>query len=270
MSVTQQVCQAPFDAVAPRYDEIFTSSKVGQAQRASVWRELATTFHSGDRVLEIGCGTGVDACFLAQRGVSVLACDSSPQMIAVAVRRVTEERLRRLVQPIVLRAEDISTLPDDNLFDGAFSNFGAINCIQDLRTLALALHKRLRPGGKVLLCAFGPCCMWELGWYLVHGQPRKALRRMTSQNSARIESGDPIRIFYPTIRSLKEMFAPEFLLKSLKGVGILVPPSYVEGWAERFPRLLSLAVTVDAGIEHWPGLRSLADHIVLTLERRAE
>ena len=44
---------------------------------------LEKAFRPGDRVLEIGCGTGVDACFLAERGVKVLACDSSPQMIAV-------------------------------------------------------------------------------------------------------------------------------------------------------------------------------------------
>jgi len=42
----QQVFAAPFDAVALGYDEAFTSSKIGQAQRAAVWRELARTFRS--------------------------------------------------------------------------------------------------------------------------------------------------------------------------------------------------------------------------------
>jgi ubiquinone/menaquinone biosynthesis C-methylase UbiE len=270
MSATHQVCSAPFDAVAAQYDEIFTSSRIGRAQRASVWRELEKAFHPGDRVLEIGCGTGVDACFLARRGVQVLASDSSPQMIAVALRRVQEERLQHLVQPIVLRAEDIATLPAHSLFDGVFSNFGAINCIEDLRTLAVTLYERLNPGAKVLLCPFGPCCMWELAWFLVHGQPRKAFRRMGSQNTARIAGGNPVRICYPTVRSLKRIFAPEFRLTSSKGIGVLIPPSYAESWADRFPWLLSLAVKTDTGIEHWPGLRDLADHILLTLERRAE
>jgi ubiquinone/menaquinone biosynthesis C-methylase UbiE len=69
MSTAQpQVLAAPFDAVAARYDETFTFSRIGQAQRAAVWRELAKTFQAGDRTLEIGCGTGVDACFLAEIG----------------------------------------------------------------------------------------------------------------------------------------------------------------------------------------------------------
>ena len=35
-----QFYAAPFDAIAERYDERFTCSKIGRAQRASVWREL--------------------------------------------------------------------------------------------------------------------------------------------------------------------------------------------------------------------------------------
>src|SRR5579863_2457607 len=87
MPADQLYFSAPFDAIAERYDETFTDSKIGQAQRASVWKELAKTFHPGDRVLELGCGTGVDVWFLAQRGVTVVACDASPQMIAIAQRR---------------------------------------------------------------------------------------------------------------------------------------------------------------------------------------
>jgi len=269
MSTAQQIRPTPFDSVAARYDDIFTSSKIGKAQRESVWSELAKTFHAGERVLEIGCGTGVDACFLAVRSVRVVACDSSPQMIAIAERRVRENGLQRLVQPILLRAEDIATLPTDGMFDGAFSNFGAINCIEDLKSLSRVLYERLKPGAKLLVCGLGPYCVWEIAWYLTRGQPRKAFRRLRSGNATRILSGTPLRVYYPTARSLERTFAPEFCLKSVKGVGVLVPPSYLESWANRFPGLLRLAIKADSGIERCPGLRELADHILFNLERRA-
>src|SRR5437660_1341180 len=136
MSVTQSpIYPAPFDVVADRYDDSFTSSKIGQVQRASVWSEVGKVFRPGHRVLEIGCGTGIDACFLAGRGVRVLACDSSSQMIAVATRKIQHAGHQKLVRPLVLRAEDLGTLPSDELFDGAFSNFGALNCVEDLGQL---------------------------------------------------------------------------------------------------------------------------------------
>ena len=204
MSATQpQVFSAPFDAVAARYDETFTSSIIGRAQRGAVWRELAKTFRSGDHILEIGCGTGVDACFLAQRGVRVLASDPSAQMIDVATRRVRQSELQALVRTRVLRGEDIATLAPDELFDGAFSNFGALNCVDDLKQVARGLARLLKPGATVVFCWIGPCCMWETTWYLAQGNRKQAFRRFKPEGvSARIADGAFIHVRYPSVRFL--------------------------------------------------------------------
>ncbi len=277
MSVAQQqIRAAPFDALAARYDETFTSSKIGRAQRTAVWKELAKAFNPGDRTLEIGCGTGVDACFLAQRGVRVIACDSSSQMIDVTTRRVQEKGVQKLVTPLVLRAEEIASLPGtlpetlsgNELFDGAFSNFGVLNCVGDLRRLALDLAALLKPGATALLCWMGPCCMWEMVWYLIHGQQAKAFRRLHRDGvSAKLADGAFVRVRYPSVEHLAGTFAPEFRLKAVKGVGIAVPPSYVELWAQRHPRLFKLGERADSMMGRVPGIRLLADHVLVRLQR---
>ena len=265
-----QFCSAPFDAVAARYDETFTLSKIGQAQRASVWKELGRTFDSGDRVLEIGCGTGVDACFLAEQGVRVVASDSSAQMIAVATRRIRERGQRGLVQPLVLRAEEVTALPADESFDGVFSNFGALNCIADLRKLSQDLATLLKPGASALLCWMGPFCLWEMAWYSAQGKWDKAFRRLNNQGGirARIAEGAFVRVDYPSVRSLARTFAPEFRLTSFTGVGVAVPPSYLEHWAQRHPHLLHLCEKADSYLGKCPGVRGLADHLLLRFERQ--
>lgn len=263
---------APFDAVAERYDEIFTDSRVGTAQRRAVWSELEDTFGKGDRVLEIGCGTGVDACFLAERGIRVIACDSSPRMLSVAARRVSScvgAGRSPTVKLLLLPAENLATLQNEGPFNGAFSNFGAINCVQDFELLAKTLHDLLAPAAKVLLCLLGPRCGWEIGWYLAHGKPRKAFRRMKRGGvTARIAEGTPVKVHYPTVGFMARTFAPHFHLTSVKGVGVTVPPSYLEYWANRFPALLQLAVQADLLLGRCPGLRQLADHILLEFEHR--
>ncbi|MFZ0815188.1 MAG: methyltransferase domain-containing protein [Candidatus Sulfotelmatobacter sp.] len=270
LSVPKPLYNAPFDAVAEDYDELFTTSRIGQAQRVSVWTELKKTFRSGDRVLEIGCGTGVDACFLGSRGVRVMACDSSPRMVAVATRRVRETGNSEFVQPYCLPAEELSQLREERTFDGAFSNFGALNCIRDLRRLASDLSQVLHPGASVLLCLMGPCCLWELIWYLAHGKPRKAFRRFHREGvDARLADGAVVRVFYPSVRSLTRTFAPEFLLKSVKGIGVSVPPSYLEPLALRYPRVFALQKQIDSLLGECPGIRLLADHILLRFERTA-
>jgi ubiquinone/menaquinone biosynthesis C-methylase UbiE len=268
LSVDRPLYTAPFDAVAERYDESFTESRIGQAQRASVWAELKKAFAPGDRVLEIGCGTGVDACFLGSRGVRVVACDSSPRMLAVTSRRVRETGNSELVRPHLAAAEEIGELREEGAFDGAFSNFGALNCVDDLRRLASDLSQVLHPGVSVLLCLMGPCCLWEIVWYLAHGNPRKAFRRFHREGvDARLADGAVVHVFYPSVRSLTRTFAPEFRLKSVKGIGVSVPPSYLEPLALRFPRAFRLQKQFDSLLGECPGIRSLADHILVRFER---
>jgi SAM-dependent methyltransferase len=78
---------ALFERLAARYDELWTETAVGRAQRSAVWRVVDRLFGAGDRVLDIGCGTGEDAAHLGSRGVSVYGVDASPAMVARARAR---------------------------------------------------------------------------------------------------------------------------------------------------------------------------------------
>jgi ubiquinone/menaquinone biosynthesis C-methylase UbiE len=267
-SLAKEVCAAPFDAIAADYDRVFTYSQIGQAQRSSVWRELTNAFSSGSRILEIGCGTGVDACFLGEQGVTVVACDSSTEMV-----RVAEQRVRAcaadMIELQVLAAENISTLTGKNSFDGAFSNFGALNCFENLKQFAVDLAALLRPKATLLVCFMGPICIWEMAWYLAHGELKKAFRRQRRAGTeATLAPGEPsIHVHYPTVSSLVRTFAPEFRLLSWKGVGLFVPPSYAETWVGRFPNFLEWASRMDVALESCPGIRVLSDHILMRFQR---
>jgi ubiquinone/menaquinone biosynthesis C-methylase UbiE len=269
MSLAQpQFGAAPFDAVALEYDDTFTSSVVGRAQRLAVWKELANAFRAGDRVLEIGCGTGEDACFVAQRGIRVTACDSSSQMIAVAERKIAKDGLQDFVSALQLRAEEISSLRSGEAFDGAFSNFGALNCIADLHRLARDLAGILRPGANLVLCWMGPTCLWEMLWYLAHGSRERAFRRFKRGGvTASLGPHASVHVHYPSIRLLVHAFAPEFRLKSVTGIGVAVPPSYAELWAQRHPGWLRFFERADRALGRLPGTRLLGDHVLVHLQR---
>jgi ubiquinone/menaquinone biosynthesis C-methylase UbiE len=268
MSAAQQLYPAAFDAIAERYDDTFTYSRIGQAQRAAVWSELKDLFHPGNRLLEIGCGTGVDACFLAQRGIHVTACDSSSQMVAMTSRRVQQNGLGRFVTPLVLPAEQLSHLHSNERFDGAFSNFGALNCVENLDNLSSDLAALIKPGGVALLCLMSSFCAWETAWYLAHAKTRKAFRRQQHDGvMARLADSAYVHVTYPTVSVLAHAFAPEFKIKSIKGIGVTVPPSYLEPWAQRHPRLLQLCERMDSVLSLCPGVRLLADHVLVKLAR---
>jgi len=77
-----------------------------------------------------------------------------------------------------------------------------------------------------------------------------------------------VLVHYPTIRQLQEMFSRYFRLESWKGIGVAVPPSYLEHLAVRFPRSFEFAARIDPWLGGCRGFRALADHVVLTFERR--
>jgi len=263
---------SPFDAIAEQYDETFSSSIIGQLQRGAVWKELGKCFRPGDRVLDLGCGTGVDACFLAERGVDVVGCDKSLQMLRVAERRIAS--LSPTASSVRLRhvpAEEISSLSRDGLFDGALSNFGAVNCIDDVAKLAEDMGSILKPGATLLLCLMGPVCVWETVWYLLHGKPGKAFRRFRRRSvPATLSGGGALDVYYRSVPYMRSKFAPEFRVKSIRGIGVAVPPSYVEVWARRFPGLVRFGANADRYLGSCPGIRGFADHLLLRFERTAK
>jgi SAM-dependent methyltransferase len=259
---------APFDAVADEYDARFTDSLIGRAQRESVWREMDLRFQPGQRVLEINCGTGVDALRLATRGIQVLACDASKEMVALARRRLRGSARRNHVEFRTLEIERLGQLEEEGPFDGVLSNFAGLNCVADLAGVAHDLAQLVRPGGKAILCLFGRCCLWEMLWYTLRGDLKKVFRRLQNKSIvANLAPGHSVLVRYPSVGSLRRCFWPYFRLVSWKGTGVAVPPSYLEHWAVRFPRLFKLAARVDPLLGRCPGLRGLADHVVVVFER---
>jgi SAM-dependent methyltransferase len=148
-------------------------------------------------------------------------------------------------------------------FDGALSNFGGLNCVTDLRAAAAGLAACLRPGAVVVLCVMGPLVPWEWAWFVGHGQPARALRRLRP-GGARWRG---LTIRYPTIGRVRRALAPAFRLRRAAAVGALLPPSYAERWAARHAALLRRLARWERRIETWPPFPWLADHFLLELVR---
>ena len=253
----------PFDELAADYDRSFTATAIGERMRTATWRRLDLTFRPGERVLELNCGTGEDAVHLARRGVRVLATDASPAMLAATRAKVERAGLAHMVEVVPLRIEGLAGQGACGGLDGVLSNFGGLNCVDELPNVARALALLLPPGGKALLCVMGPAVPWEWGWYLARGQPAKALRRVR-------RGGTPWRgltIRYPTVGTTRRAFAPYFEQRRVAALGALVPPPFAGAWAAHHPRLLAALDRWERGLETLPPLPWLADHYLMELER---
>jgi SAM-dependent methyltransferase len=264
--VTLTAAATAFDRAASTYDEHFTYTAVGRAQRKQVWAALLAAFPVGSRILELNCGTGEDARFLAKRGRAVFACDASAAMIEVAKGNDRKEDRIANLEYLHLSNEDLGALPTGKPFDGAFSNFSGLNCLGNLQPFARDLATLIKPGGRVLVCLWSRVCVAEILWYLLHGQPQKAVRRFRSQAVARL-SDLTISVTYHTLAGLRQAFSPWFELKSRRAVGLFVPPSYAERWIRRNEKTLERFEALDRMCAKSLLLRDLGDHVLLEFVR---
>jgi len=240
-----------FDKLACRYDELWTTSPIGQLQRSAVWSHIEGLFQPGHTVLDLGCGTGEDALHLMKRGVHVLGIDCSPEMVRIACSRGVGAK--------TMAMEDMGGL--ETRFEGAISDFGAINCVENLCVVGSALARLIRPGGCLAICAMGQFCLWETVYFLCRLQPRKAVRRWAGKDET---SSLNLTVFYRSARRIAAALEPHFTLVKWSGVGVCVPPSYVRGLSAS---MLARLARLDRLTARWPVLRGLSDHRLLVFVR---
>lgn len=259
---------SPFDAEAAAYDAQFTATPTGQWLRQQVWDDLGTYFAAGDHVLELGCGTGEDACWLAGRGVQVTATDASPAMLAQTRRKAQAHDLSGHITTARLDLNALDEAAFARQYDGAFSNFGPLNCTLDWAGFAQWLAARLRPGGLAAFAVMPPFCLWETVWHGLHLNFRTATRRWSGQAVTTLAGGQRLTVYYPTPRRLARDFAPYFERVSVRGLGVCLPPSDLFGGLASRPRLERALVALEKRLaQRWP-FYWLGDHYWITFRRR--
>lgn len=104
----------------------------------------------GLTVLDLGCGTGRHALWLASAGAIVTAVDFSEGMLARARRKPGADAVRFVVHDIQNR------LPfEDGFFDRVVSGL-VLEHIEDLHHFFSEVRRVLRPGGRALLTTMHP------------------------------------------------------------------------------------------------------------------
>jgi demethylmenaquinone methyltransferase/2-methoxy-6-polyprenyl-1,4-benzoquinol methylase len=134
-----------FDGVAERYDLTNTILSFGQDRR---WRRAtrhALGLRCGERVLDVGAGTGVSTAELARSGAYAVGSDLSLGMLRSGGR----------ARPgVPLLAGDALALPfPDATFDAVTISFALRNVV-DTEAALCELARVTRPGGRLVVCEF--------------------------------------------------------------------------------------------------------------------
>ncbi|MGW0216736.1 demethylmenaquinone methyltransferase [Micromonospora chokoriensis] len=136
---------AMFDGVAERYDLTNTVISLGQDRSWRRSTRAALGLRPGERVLDVGAGTGVSTRELAQSGAYAVGVDLSLGMLYAGKRARPE---------VPLLAGDALRLPfADASFDAVTISF-ALRNVNDTDAALRELARVTRPGGRLTVCEF--------------------------------------------------------------------------------------------------------------------
>ncbi len=258
-----------FDRAAKSYDREFARSPLGQELRTIVRERLAASFKPGDRVLELNCGTGEDAVWLARRGVQILATDVSREMLNRTSEKAAACGLTSMIQ--VGRLDLARPGPEyiGRKFEGVFSNFGGLNCATDLEPLASMLAECVVPGGTLVLVFMGRYCAWEMAWHCLHFRPAVAFRRLKPGGTV-AGAECAMRVWYPTTRSISRVLAPSFEMRRAAALGVFLPPTYLAEVILRRPRLFRVLRHLERTLAARFPFKFVGDHTICEYRRTGD
>jgi ubiquinone/menaquinone biosynthesis C-methylase UbiE len=251
---------AGFSRKAEVYDAYCEAHPVIRWVRAVVRNEVERRLGRGGSILELNAGTGADAAYFADKGFLVHATDVADGMVDA----IREKAVRR---PERLTAQQLSFTELQNVegapFDLVFSNFGGLNCIPDLRLVTKYLDHVLKPGGHVVWVVMPPVCPWELAQVL-RGQFRLAARRFHREGIPANVEGAQVMTWYHSPKTVRRAFGPGFRPLHQRPLSLFCPPSYMDNFPRRFPRLTEFLLRLDAALGGRFPFRGWGDFVMYT------
>jgi SAM-dependent methyltransferase len=148
---------AYYDTQAERYDAVMAGDPENARVRSAFHDLVAATVPARARLLDFGCGTGVDARWYASRGYSVVAYDPARRMIARTASLCAHEIMDGRIVPVSFPFTEFPhALPPHAGFDVVTANFAVLNLLGDVRGVFDAMGRVLVAGGVVLANVLNP------------------------------------------------------------------------------------------------------------------
>jgi len=262
----EHLAEAAFTRQSSVFDDIYADNTIVHYKRTRVRAVADGLLPPAAHILELNAGTGEDSVYFAGNGHSVHATDISTGMLYELTKKVSAANLASAVTTEQCSFTRLNDLSHKGPYDMIFSNFAGLNCTNDLPSVLGSFDELLKSGGIALLVVLPRFCLWETAM-LFKGKFRTAFRRFSGKKGApaHVEGVDFRCWYYDPSTIIRGL--PSFQLLSLEGLCAIVPPSYIEHFAEKHPGVYrGLTQIEDSLKEKWPW-RSIGDYYIIALRK---
>ncbi len=264
MTNSFQIVNQAFSKQSAHYDADDLQNSILKEWRTQVYDHVHQFLKPGQRILELNAGTGLDALYFASCGNEVLATDLSDGMVHEIKQKIQYHSLNGRLKVQQLSYDTLNTL-EHGKFNYVFSNFGGLNCIDDLSKVTTHLPSLLKHGAYVSWVIMPKVSLWEiLGLLKGHGQ--KALRRFKKNGVMAHLEGEYFPTYYHSLSDIKKAFGSSFRFIQSEGLGTLSPPPHRDNLAKEKPLLYSILRKTDEHFRNSFPFNHWGDHVIVTFQ----
>jgi ubiquinone/menaquinone biosynthesis C-methylase UbiE len=265
---SERAAAAAFSKQAPLFDALYSPDTIIQYKRKRVRAHVNRYLQPNSAILELNAGTGEDALYFAGLGHNVHATDISEGMQQILRQKIDQSKAGEHVSYEICSFTELENLEQQGPYDYIFSNFAGLNCTDRLEKVLDSFSYLLREGGFVTLVILPKFCLWE-SLLVFKGKFKTAFRRFSGRkgSQAHIE-GEYFRCWYYNPSFIRHHLKDLFKVVSLEGLCTVVPPSYIEGFAVKHPKLYRLLEKKeDKWKDKWPW-KVIGDYYIITLQKK--
>jgi len=249
------------------FDDQYSGDAIIGYKRERVRNHVLRYLPENSHILELNSGTGEDAIFFAGKEHYVHATDISQGMQEQLMWKVKGLNLNSRITNERCSYTALDQLRNKGLYDLVFSNFAGLNCTDEFDKVLKSLPALLKPNGMVTLVILPKFCLWET-LLLFKGKFKTAFRRFFSANgrTAHVE-GHYFKCWYYNPSYITKRLADQFNVLSIEGLCTIVPPSYMEGFAEKHPSTFTLLKKWEDRLKsRWPW-KNIGDYYIISLRK---
>jgi ubiquinone/menaquinone biosynthesis C-methylase UbiE len=267
-SIKEQYAAQAFSAQSAIFDDIYADNTIVSYKRDRVRTHVLQYLKPNATILELNSGTGEDATFFAALGHKVHATDIAEGMQQKLREKVANHGLSNLISTELCSFTQLNELKNKGPFDQLFSNFAGLNCTGELDKVLQSLPALLNDNGVATLVILPKFCLWE-SLLLFKGKFKTATRRWFSKNgvTAHVE-GTYFRCWYYDPPYVINAVKNSFDVLSVEGLCTIVPPSYIEYFAEKYPKTYNRLKRLEERYRFsWPW-RFIGDYYIISLRKK--
>jgi ubiquinone/menaquinone biosynthesis C-methylase UbiE len=260
--------EAAFSNQAALFDDLYSQNAIVNYKRKRVREHLLKFMTPDSSVLELNCGTGEDAVYLALNGHRVHATDVSLGMQERLRAKVDQRGLKTFISTELCSFTQLNALQNRGPFDHIFSNFGGLNCTQDLDRVLQSFSGLLKTNGIVTLVIIPKFCLWE-ALLIFKGKFKTATRRWFSKKGAQAHiDGTYFKCWYYNPSYVIKHMGSSFQLLEIEGLCTVVPPSYIENFAEKYPRIYKYLESKEDHLRNKFPWKYCGDYFIISLKKK--